>query len=281
MASKLREQWQKVRDAAGFKQGYTKTSLGDVIDQWAAARKAALGKKAYINCKKEDYKKCLDAAIKAFAAAHEYVEKVHKEKGVTTLPCNLNGEKFDIPYYEYSIANLRANGEEKTPLKTLFAFLNEIRFMTYHVIHFGDGETALLKACPDAQNYIAWQRDGSKGIAEMALDLTRERWKGHRDGAGIKQGYTKASIGDLIDKWDKVVGTKWQQTGTLSVDQRKAAAAVAEEVFAAAEEYIRKLRKENKKVDTPAVKMVIEDLNGMSHRAQQVLKTVADLETQE
>ncbi len=31
--------------------------------------------------------------------------------------------------------------------------------------------------------------------------MTREEWQGYRDGAGIKKGYVKASIGDLIDRW--------------------------------------------------------------------------------
>jgi hypothetical protein len=31
--------------------------------------------------------------------------------------------------------------------------------------------------------------------------LTREEWQDYRDGAGLKKGYIKASIGDLIDRW--------------------------------------------------------------------------------
>lgn len=284
-----RETWQGVRDGAGVKKGYTKASIGDLIDRWrdlmyGKGPKVILKTIRALRRKLKIVKIAGTAELKAatinlYAAAMEYQDKFVKEKGLAVVPQKKRpaDEARSLPYYLYTAVEYTFDGT-KTPQKHLVATLNTIRNHMVETLRRLGGDSAineLVKAHPKAKPHLDACKDDGDPLP------TRDQWKAHRDGAGIPQGWVKgasigetlaafrAAAGDLSDGLDRALEN-------IADDAMKPVQTAAFQLYLAAARYEGKLKKEKK--DTGKGQNVADDLKAMKEVA---LRTLGELDFRE
>jgi hypothetical protein len=284
-----RAEWQKIRDAAGVPKGYTKASMGDLLDKWHSLMftdgKTPKVIQKGIRLVRKKIKALAQAgaadmkahAIKLYTAAAEYEEKFVKANNLAVVPAQdiVHKTAKSIPYHDYTTGSYGTDGQ-KTPQKHLVATLSEIRQQAFRtVIRRFKGENELVKVCPAAKHHVDYFKAEYDDNDPLP---TREEWQAHRDGAGIPQGWVEgASIGETLAAFRTALGdlskglpNAWEN---LAPGAEKAAATAAVNLHMAAISYLAKLKKEKK--DTGKGQNVADDLSAMSKAAFQ---TVVELD---
>lgn len=253
-----RENWRTVRDAANVAEGYTKASIGDLLDTYCdvtGQRKsfgAGLSKALTKIDKAGGRERVIQATIAFYAAVMEYCAKLEKDGKLG----GVNKAAF-VP----------ARGNH---MEALWVRLRNFRKACVATMQKLQAESNLVKAVPAARADV----DEFRHATGEALP-TRKAWQNTRDGAGLPKGYIQASIGDLNEALTNLLGADHVQRGLahalehIEDGQQAAVGQAAARLCTAAVQYYKKLAADGK-LAKPHVADVVRLLDLMRETSLEV-----------
>jgi hypothetical protein len=256
MAFPTRAQWQAARDGAGLKQGYTKASMGDLIDKFNAivpqqGEKMPRVAKLMVAINKQGVKdQLLAIAVDCYVAAEEYLDKLEKENKLGGVARNQTIVIGAMP-----------------PIAKAIAVLANMSKNAATVAIDGHKEDLIVKRRPQAKDHL-------KDLVQKrdAKYLSRAGWQKHRDDAGLPAHYIDASVGDLLERVGKLKLQSPKKEDQKELNDVLSALAIA------AVQYYEKLKKDGK-IGKPKVDQVVKDLKEFAQRALEHVDDFGDPET--